>query len=44
MIELTMGDTAAARADLSRARDINPNFSPLDGPTLRKALVRAGAS
>lgn len=44
MIELAVGDTAAARADLSRARDINPNFSPLDGPALRKALIQAGAS
>ena len=44
MIELAAGDTAAARADLGRARDINPNFSPLDGLALRKALVQAGVS
>ena len=44
MIELALGNAAAARADLGHARDINPNFSPLDGPVLRNALVRAGAS
>jgi len=44
IIELAAGDSAAARADLSRARDINPTFSPLDGPVLRSALTQAGVS
>jgi tetratricopeptide (TPR) repeat protein len=44
MIELTLGDTAAAHTDLARAEAINPNFSPLDGPALRNALARVGGS
>jgi hypothetical protein len=33
-----------SRADLARAPGINPDFSPLDGPALRGAVTRAGAS
>ena len=38
MIERALGDSAAARADLARARGLNPDFSPLDGPVLRGTL------
>jgi tetratricopeptide (TPR) repeat protein len=44
MIERTLGMADESRADLARARGINPDFSPLDGPVLRGALTRAGAS
>ncbi len=42
MIELALGDTAAAHADLIRARAANRRFSPLDIPVLRTALTRLG--
>jgi tetratricopeptide (TPR) repeat protein len=44
MIERALGMADESRADLARARGINPDFSPLDGPVLRGALTRAGAS
>ena len=44
MIERALGDTAAAGADLARARALNPDFSPLDGPVLRGTAPRGGAS
>ncbi len=43
MIEKALGDVAAARADLIRARDTNPNFSPSDAQALRSALAQVGA-
>ncbi|HEU0239013.1 MAG TPA: hypothetical protein VFR11_06990 [Micromonosporaceae bacterium] len=44
MIELGLHNTTAARADLERAREINPNFSPVDAPVLRSELDRLGSS
>ncbi len=44
MIELVLGDRAAARRDLARALDLNPHFSPLDAPAAARALALAGAS
>ena len=38
MIEMALGDKAAARASLSSALDINPYFSPLHAPRVRAAL------
>ena len=38
MIELALGDTTAARADLQAALTINPYFSPLDAPIAQQAL------
>ncbi|MEU8076137.1 tetratricopeptide repeat protein [Catellatospora citrea] len=43
MIELTLGDRAAARRDLARALDLNPHFSPVDAPAAARALASAGA-
>jgi tetratricopeptide (TPR) repeat protein len=39
LIELTLGDRAAAATDLAEALAINPNFSPLDAPAARRALA-----
>ncbi|WP_144124966.1 tetratricopeptide repeat protein [Catellatospora sichuanensis] len=43
MIELALGDRAAARRDLARALQINPHFSPVDAPAAARALASAGA-
>lgn len=43
MIELALGDRAAARRDLARALDLNPHFSPVDAPAAARALASAGA-
>ena len=42
-IELALGQTTAARADLARALSTNPSFSPVDGPAARQLLAQAGA-
>jgi tetratricopeptide (TPR) repeat protein len=39
LIELALGDRAAAATDLAEALTINPNFSPLDAPAARRALA-----
>ena len=39
MIELALGDRAAAKEHLRRALQINPRFSPLDAPSARAALA-----
>jgi tetratricopeptide (TPR) repeat protein len=39
MIELALGDRAAARTHLSLALQINPAFSPLDAPLARTTLA-----
>jgi len=44
LIHLALGDTGAARAELSRALATNPYFSPVDGPTARRALAALGGS
>jgi len=38
MVSLAMGDRAGARAQLERVRELNPYFSPADGPTAARAL------
>jgi tetratricopeptide (TPR) repeat protein len=43
MIELALGDTAAAREHLARALRINPWFSPLEAPVARRALAGLGS-
>lgn len=43
MIELALGDRAAARRDLGRALRLNPHFSPVDAPAAARALASAGA-
>ncbi|MFD0594265.1 hypothetical protein ACFQZ4_18915 [Catellatospora coxensis] len=43
MIELALGDRAAARRDLARALRFNPHFSPVDAPAAARALASAGA-
>ncbi|MFC7242856.1 hypothetical protein ACFQO7_10235 [Catellatospora aurea] len=43
MIELALGDRAAARRDLARALRLNPHFSPVDAPAAARALASAGA-
>lgn len=43
MIELALGDRAAARRDLARALRLNPHFSPLDAPAAARALTTVGA-
>ncbi|MBV1854245.1 tetratricopeptide repeat protein [Catellatospora tritici] len=43
MIELALGDRAAARRDLARALALNPHFSPVDAPAAARALTLAGA-
>ncbi len=42
MIELSLGDRAHARTDLTTALAINPYFSPLHEPEARAALARLG--
>ncbi len=42
MIENTLGDTAAARADLTAALAINPHFNPLHAPEAHAALTTLG--
>ena len=37
-VSLSLGDDAGARAALRRVRDLNPYFSPTDGPTAARAL------
>jgi tetratricopeptide (TPR) repeat protein len=44
MIELALGDRAAARRDLTRALDINRYFSPLDAPVAARTLAELGSS
>jgi tetratricopeptide (TPR) repeat protein len=44
MIELRLGDRAAARADLAAALRMNPHFSPLHAPKARAALVTLGGA
>jgi tetratricopeptide (TPR) repeat protein len=39
MIQLGLGQHAAARTELARALDTNPHFSPVDAPLARRALV-----
>ncbi|MDW5326611.1 tetratricopeptide repeat protein [Plantactinospora sp. KLBMP9567] len=43
MIELALGDRAAARRDLGRALDVNPHFSTLDAPAAARALAGLGS-
>ena len=43
MIELSLGDSASARRDLSAALALNPQFSPLDAPAAAAALKRLAA-
>ncbi|MEU7908782.1 hypothetical protein [Actinoplanes sp. NPDC049118] len=38
MVSLSTGDLAHARTELRRVRDLNPHFSPADGPTAARAL------
>ena len=40
MIELSLGDRAAARTQLARALAINPYFSPVDAPAAARTLAR----
>jgi tetratricopeptide (TPR) repeat protein len=44
MIELGLGDRAAARRDLARALDINRYFSPVDAPAAVRTLSQLDAS
>jgi len=44
MIELALGDRAAARDHLTTALQINPHFSPLDAPAARQALATLRSS
>jgi len=44
MIELSLGDRAAAKQHLTMALEINPHFSPLDAPAARQALANLGSS
>ena len=44
MIDLALGDTAGARAHLSRALELNPFFSPLGAPLARQALESLGGA
>jgi len=39
IIQLALGDRAGARANLTRALEISPQFSPLDAPRARTALA-----
>lgn len=39
MIELALGDRAAARHHLARALDLNPHFSPVDAPAAARTLA-----
>jgi len=44
MIENALGQTAAARADLTAALAINPHFNPLQAPIARATLAQLGGS
>jgi tetratricopeptide (TPR) repeat protein len=44
MIELALGQRDQAKADLTRAVQTNPHFSPLEAPLARKALADLGAN
>jgi tetratricopeptide (TPR) repeat protein len=44
MIERALGDTAAARRDLTRALSINPHFNPLLAPIARQTLAALGGA
>jgi tetratricopeptide (TPR) repeat protein len=44
MIELSLGQRRAARANLDRALGRNPAFSPIDAPIARKALAGLGGA
>ncbi|MFC7279914.1 hypothetical protein ACFQS1_38655 [Paractinoplanes rhizophilus] len=44
LIELSLGHRDEARAELTRALGTNPYFSPVDGPTARRALAALGGS
>ncbi|MFI5893080.1 hypothetical protein ACIA5D_23520 [Actinoplanes sp. NPDC051513] len=44
VIELALGHRAEARAELTRALDTNPYFSPVDGPNAGRALAALGGS
>jgi tetratricopeptide (TPR) repeat protein len=44
MIELALGDEASARTEFLHALTTNPYFSPVDGPTARRALAALGGS
>ena len=44
MIELAVGDKAAARASLRSALEINPHFSPLHAPRAQAALDQLGSA
>ncbi len=39
LVALALGDRGTARAQLSRVRDLNPFFSPVEGPTAARALA-----
>ena len=39
LIALSLGDTATARTELTRALATNPHFSPVDAPVARRALA-----
>jgi tetratricopeptide (TPR) repeat protein len=38
-VSLSLGDRAGARTQLQRVHDLNPYFSPTDGPTAARALA-----
>ena len=42
MIEKSLGQSAAARHDLSQALALNPTFNPLQAPVARRALAELG--
>jgi tetratricopeptide (TPR) repeat protein len=42
MIEQALGQSSAARSDLSRALELNPAFNPLQAPIARQALAELG--
>ncbi|WP_433833187.1 hypothetical protein ACQP2E_18170 [Actinoplanes sp. CA-015351] len=44
MIQLSLGQRAAARTEIGRALTTNPYFSPVDGPTARRALAGLNTS
>ncbi|WP_433299159.1 tetratricopeptide repeat protein [Actinoplanes sp. CA-030573] len=44
LINLAQGNRSAARAELRRALDTNPYFSPVDGPAARRALSGLGGA
>ena len=43
MIELSLGDRAAAASDLRRAMATNPYFSPVDAPVAARTLAGLGS-